>query len=79
VVGTDNIWSNLFEDVQQRLTFDRHRIYVCGFSGGAKVAGYIALRHPEIKSVIANGAGLPEGTSMGILISVLRPLQVKAT
>jgi len=62
---TDNMWSNLFEDAQQRLTFDRHRIYACGFSGGAKVAGYIALRNPEIKAVIANGSGLPDGTSPG--------------
>ncbi|MBS1745020.1 MAG: hypothetical protein JST21_02495 [Bacteroidetes bacterium] len=58
----ENIWSNIFNDTQTRLHCDKNRVYVCGFSGGAKVAGYLALHHPEIKSVIAVGAGLPDGT-----------------
>ncbi|HUP10831.1 MAG TPA: hypothetical protein VM187_01420, partial [Niastella sp.] len=36
-----------------------------GFSGGAKVAGYVALNHPEIKGVLAMGAGLPDGAPAG--------------
>jgi hypothetical protein len=38
---------------------------VCGFSGGAKVAGYAALHHSEVKEVIAGGAGLPDETPAG--------------
>ncbi|HEY2727412.1 MAG TPA: hypothetical protein VGI61_09590 [Parafilimonas sp.] len=59
---TENIWQNLFNDTQSRLTLNNHLIYTCGFSGGAKVASYIALHHTEIKGVVANSAGLPDET-----------------
>jgi hypothetical protein len=62
---TENIWQTLFNDTRSRLQFNVNRIYLCGFSGGAKVAGYIALHHKEIKAVIANGAGLPDETPAG--------------
>jgi predicted esterase len=55
------IWQNLFDDTKKRLNIDPQRIYTAGFSGGAKVAGYVALQHPGIKGVIANGAALPDG------------------
>jgi pimeloyl-ACP methyl ester carboxylesterase len=58
---TETIWQTLFDDTKKRLAVDPQRIYTAGFSGGAKVAGYVALQHPEIKGVIANGAGLPDG------------------
>jgi predicted esterase len=58
---TETIWQALFDDTKKRLPIDPQRIYTTGFSGGAKVAGYVALQHPEIKGVIANGAGLPDG------------------
>jgi hypothetical protein len=58
----ENIWQHLFTDTKTRVNMDASRIYVCGFSGGAKVAGYLALNHTEIKSVIANSAALPDGT-----------------
>lgn len=58
----DNIWSNLFDDIHNRIKIDSNQVYTCGFSGGAKVAGYIALQHHFIKGVIANSAALPEGT-----------------
>ncbi|MBS1607551.1 MAG: hypothetical protein JSS70_01975 [Bacteroidetes bacterium] len=58
----EDIWTNLLYDTKSRLKIDASRIYTCGFSGGAKVAGFIALKHPEVKSVIACGAGLPDGT-----------------
>lgn len=60
---TENTWDKLFNDVQKRLPVSESRIYTCGFSGGAKVASYIALQHPVIKGVIAGGAGLPDGTA----------------
>ncbi|HWK05860.1 MAG TPA: hypothetical protein VNS58_19600 [Puia sp.] len=62
---TDNIWRTLFDDTQSRLNINRSRIYTAGFSGGAKVAGYVALQNPRVKGVIANGAGLPDGTPAG--------------
>ncbi len=65
--ATENIWNNLFTDTKSRLTFNTNRIYVCGFSGGAKVASYVALHHNEIKEVIAGGAGLPDETPAGNL------------
>jgi hypothetical protein len=62
---TENIWRHISEDAQTRLKINANRIYTCGFSGGAKVASYIALRHPEIMGVIANSAGLPDGIQAG--------------
>ncbi|HVU96932.1 MAG TPA: hypothetical protein VHE34_17000 [Puia sp.] len=60
---TENIWNKLFSDVRERLKIDERRLYVCGFSGGAKVASYVAIQHPGIRGVIAGGAGLPDGVS----------------
>jgi hypothetical protein len=61
----ENIWQNLFNDTKQRLGFDHNIIYTCGFSGGAKVASYIALHHNEVSAVIAGGAGLPDDVRAG--------------
>lgn len=61
----ENIWKALFDDTRKRLKININRIYLCGFSGGAKVATYLALHHNEIKGVIANGAGLPDITQAG--------------
>src|SRR4051794_8340523 len=62
---TENIWNNLFDDTQKRTKINSNRIYTCGFSGGAKVASYIALNHSGIKGVIVSGAGLPDGIPAG--------------
>ena len=64
---TQLIWNSLFGDTQNRLPFNSNRIYTCGFSGGAKVAGFIAIHQGKIKGVIAAGAGLPEDASVGNL------------
>jgi hypothetical protein len=56
----EDIWNALSGDIQKRLKINSSRIYLCGFSGGAKVATYLALHHTEVKGVIANGAGLPD-------------------
>ena len=58
---TEKIWRSLFGDTKNRLPIDIHRVYACGFSGGAKVASYLALNYPEIRGVVAGGAGLPDG------------------
>jgi pimeloyl-ACP methyl ester carboxylesterase len=62
---TEAIWNRLFEDTQKRLHIMAGRVYTCGFSGGAKVASYLAIQHSVIRGVIANGAGLPDGVSAG--------------
>jgi len=46
---TENIWHTLFDDTQKRLKINSNRIYTCGFSGGAKVASYVALHNNNIK------------------------------
>lgn len=56
----ENIWNILFADTKNRLNIDEHQIYTVGFSGGAKVATFLALQYPEIKGTVANGAGLDE-------------------
>ncbi len=61
----ENIWTILSDDSQKRIPVNKNRIYACGFSGGAKIASFIALQHHEIKGVIANGAGLPDILNAG--------------
>jgi hypothetical protein len=63
--ATETIWGRLFDDTQKRLHIMASRVYTCGFSGGAKVASYVAIQHSVIKGVIANGAALPDGVSAG--------------
>ena len=58
---TEKIWQALAADTKSRLKIDASRIYTCGFSGGARAAGFVAIQHPGIRGVIAGGAGLPDG------------------
>lgn len=63
--ATENIWQHLSGDTRSHVRYDARRVYTMGFSGGAKVASYIAIQHPGIAGVIAGGAGLPDGVSAG--------------
>ena len=50
----------IWEDTHARISLDEHRAYASGFSGGARVAGAMALSSPEqVAGVIAHGAGYP--------------------
>lgn len=50
----------IWQDTHVRLSLDDHRVYASGFSGGARVAGAMALSSPgQISGVIAHGAGYP--------------------
>src|SRR5215475_753026 len=50
----------IWEDTHVRISLDEHRTYASGFSGGARVAGAMALSSPEqVGGVIAHGAGYP--------------------
>ncbi len=51
---------NLFEDTQNRLTIDKKKIYLMGFSGGARVAASYAINNPGITGVIGCGAGFAD-------------------
>jgi dienelactone hydrolase len=59
--------SAIWQDTHSRLTLDEHRIYTTGFSGGARVAGAMALscRQCQIAGVIAHGAGYPSSRKAG--------------
>jgi predicted esterase len=48
-------------DTHERLALDEHRTYASGFSGGARVAGAMAIGCPkcQIAGVVAHGAGYP--------------------
>lgn len=61
----ENIWNTLNDDVQKRLRVDGDRVYTAGFSGGGKVATFIALHDKNIKGVIANGAALEDIATAG--------------
>lgn len=53
--------NHMWQDTHARLALDEHRSYASGFSGGARVAGAMALSNPEqIAGVIALGAGYPK-------------------
>src|SRR5450631_2944253 len=51
----------IWQDTHQRLVLDGHLTYASGFSGGARVAGVMALSclQCQIAGVIAHGAGYP--------------------
>jgi predicted esterase len=50
---------NTIEDVGERFSLDTSRIYTAGFSGGSRVAAYIAQTTKKIAGVIGCGAGSP--------------------
>jgi hypothetical protein len=52
--------NSIWQDTHARLSLDDHRLYTSGFSGGARVAGAMALNSSgQIAGVIAHGAGYP--------------------
>ena len=52
--------NSIWQDTHVRLSLDDRRVYTSGFSGGARVAGAMALSSPgQISGVIAHGAGYP--------------------
>lgn len=57
--ATQQMYQTLMTDLGESLSFDKSRVYLLGFSGGARVSIMMALIHPGIRGVIACGAGLP--------------------
>jgi pimeloyl-ACP methyl ester carboxylesterase len=56
---TTGIFHKMLADLASRFTIDTTAIYLCGFSGGSRVAGAIALTEGGISGVVGCGAGLP--------------------
>lgn len=53
------IASNLFSDSQLRLSINTDRVYLLGFSGGARVANGLCITNGAIAGVICCGAAAP--------------------
>jgi predicted esterase len=51
----------MLEDTHARLSLDEHRVYLAGFSGGARVASQIAQNCKCAAGVLLNGAGFSTG------------------
>ncbi|CAN5310588.1 hypothetical protein BH10BAC1_BH10BAC1_16770 [soil metagenome] len=54
---------NLFSDSQQRLSINTSRVYLLGFSGGARVANALCINNGGIAGVICCGAAAPAANS----------------
>lgn len=52
------IATTMMEDVMKNISVDERRIYLAGFSGGARVAGYVAAKNVLVAGVIACSAGI---------------------
>lgn len=56
---SESIANNLFSDSQLRLSINTARIYLLGFSGGARVANGLCITNGAIAGVICCGAASP--------------------
>lgn len=56
---TKDIATKLFNDTKNRLSINNNRIYLMGFSGGARVANGLTLSDNSISGVICCGAAAP--------------------
>lgn len=56
---TDIFVNILFDDVFQKFSIDKKRLYTAGFSGGSRVASTIAILKGGVTGVIGIGAGFP--------------------
>jgi len=53
------LYHTMLDDIKSRFSVDTGRIYAVGFSGGARVAGMLAMTEGNIAGVVSCGAGLP--------------------
>ena len=58
VPNLDAILSQFFSDVNSRITYDKKRQYTAGFSGGARVAYYLAAEDKRFIGVAMLSAGI---------------------
>jgi len=62
---TEKIVNSLLSEIRTRYSADSSRIYLMGFSGGARIASLVALYGGGIKGVIGCGAGFPGSSQPG--------------
>jgi len=62
---TEKIVNSLLSEIGIRYSADSSRIYLMGFSGGARIASLVALYGGGIKGVIGCGAGFPGSSQPG--------------
>lgn len=55
--------SGVIDDLGKRLSLDKKQLFICGFSGGARVAGYTAMQRSDIAAVISCSAGIAAETA----------------
>ena len=56
---TTAIYRKMLTDISSRFNIEKKAIYVCGFSGGSRVAGAVAITEGGVAGVVGCGAGLP--------------------
>lgn len=56
---TTAIYRAMLTDLTNRFNIEKKAIYLCGFSGGSRVAGAAAITDGGIAGVVGCGAGLP--------------------
>ena len=60
-VPLDAIINSLLEDTHERLAIDDARVYLAGFSGGARLACAVGYKFSgKVAGVIASGGGFPQ-------------------
>jgi len=56
---TTTIYRRMLADLTSRFSIEKRAIYLCGFSGGSRVAGAVAITEGGVAGVVGCGAGLP--------------------
>ncbi len=56
---TTAIYRTLLNDLTERFSIEKKAIYLCGFSGGSRMAGAAAITEGGVAGVVGCGAGLP--------------------
>ncbi len=63
VIRNREIYAGIMAEIAHRWDIHPSRIYTCGFSGGGRIAAYLAMHDPAITGAVSCGAGLPGNTS----------------
>jgi poly(3-hydroxybutyrate) depolymerase len=56
---TTAFYRTMLADLSSRLNLNKKAVYLCGFSGGSRVAGAAAITEGGVAGVVGCGAGLP--------------------
>jgi len=56
---TTAIYRTMLTDLTSRFSIEKKAVYLCGFSGGSRVAGAAAISEGGVAGVVGCGAGMP--------------------